>query len=225
MRWGPRPGARVAETAVIPGEGRITGVEPDPRRAGAVRIAVDGRPRWTVGADAVLGVVAGCRLDEALLVRLETAADAEAAFRTLLRCLTRRGFARGDLGRRLKQRGHPVPAVDSALDRAQGLGLLDDTVFARTYMETRATRGRGPARVARDLGAMGVERGIIERTLAAWPASAAPEQLARELATKRVLQLKGLDRVTRRRRLVAFLARRGFTGSAVMAVVREVLGG
>jgi regulatory protein len=131
-----------------------------------------------------------------------------------------------DLDRRLRRKGHPPEAVVAALGRLEQQGLLDDVAFARGYVETRAIRGRGPMRIQRDLGAMGVERSIVDRALeSAWPASVAPEELARTLAAKRLKQLgKGLPRQALRRRLVQYLGRRGFGGSVAGKVVGEVLG-
>ncbi len=64
----------------------------------------------------------------------------------------------------------PRPAVEAALERIPSLGLLDDAAYARNYVQTRAARGRGPARLTRDLLAMGVERSLIDRALdAEWP--------------------------------------------------------
>ena len=54
-------------------------------------------------------------------------------------------------------------AVEAALERATGLGLLDDAAYARNYVQTRAARGRGPSRLIRDLLAMGVQRSLIDR--------------------------------------------------------------
>ena len=225
MRWGPRAGARVAEEVVVPGEGRITAIVPDPRRAGAVRLSVDGRLRWTVAAGAVDTLAVGARLTDELVARLEGAADAEGALRTALRAFAYRSFARRDLARRLVRKGHPAPAVEAALLECERMGLIDDLGFALGFVESRAARGRGPSRVARDLGAAGVERAIIDQVLARWPESAPPEALALALARKRAGQLRDVERQARRRRVLAYLARRGFTGSAAQAAVREAMGG
>ncbi|HUF36089.1 MAG TPA: RecX family transcriptional regulator [Gemmatimonadales bacterium] len=205
----------------------ITGLSPDPRLAGAVRIEVDGEPFATVAAEAVSaeGLRPGRVLDEAARERLGSAADVEAAYRTALRSLERRPFARADLGRRLQRKGHPRDAVAAALDRLVALGLLDDAAFASNYVETRAARGRGPARLTRDLLAMGVERRLIDRTLSARAADQpAAGEVPRALATRRAAQLGDLPRPVKRRRLLAFLARRGFAGREVGDIVREVVG-
>jgi regulatory protein len=205
---------------------RITALDPDPRRPGAVRLEVDGArfgsvPRELVGAE---GLTVGRQLDEALHARLSAAADVEAAFRTALRALELRSFARRDLGRRLLRKGHPRPAVEAALERAAGLGLLDDAVFTRSYVQSSAARGRGPSRLIRDLLAMGVERPIIDRALAAeWPEGTDRSSVPLVLASKRAAQLGAIPRPAKRRRVLAYLARRGFSGRDVTAMVDRVV--
>jgi regulatory protein len=209
------------------GLGRVSGISPDPRHPTAVRISVEGRIVWTVPRARVdqLGVRVGQTVEEPLREVLLAAADEEGAWRALLRHLERRPFARRDLGRRLRQKAHPAPAVEAALERAAAAGLLDDLKYARSYAETRAPRGRGPGRLRRDLAQQGVAREVIDGVLAElWPDGEGTEEMARELTQKRARQLGKLPTPDRRRRLLAYLARRGFTGSQARKVVGEVVG-
>jgi regulatory protein len=205
----------------------LTALEPDPRRPGTLRVEVDGARFGAVPEELAraAGLAAGRPLDAELHQRLTAAADAEGAFRTLLRALERRSFARADLGRRLVRKGHPRPAVDAALERAAGLGLLDDAAYAETYVQTRAARGRGPARLTRDLMAMGVDRAHIDRALAAeWPEGSDRSGVPLALAAKRAQQLGDLPRPVKRRRVLAYLARRGFAGRDISDLVARVVG-
>jgi regulatory protein len=205
----------------------LTALEPDPRRPGTLRVEVDGARFGAVPEELAraAGLAAGRPLDAELHQRLTAAADAEGAFRTLLRALERRSFARADLGRRLVRKGHPRPAVDAALERAAGLGLLDDAAYAETYVQTRAARGRGPARLTRDLMAMGVDRAHIDRALAAeWPEGSDRTGVPLALAAKRAQQLGDLPRPVKRRRVLAYLARRGFAGRDISDLVARVVG-
>ena len=205
---------------------RITALEQDPRRPGAVRLEIDGTrfgaiPREVVGAE---GLVVGLPIDDGLQQRLGAAADVEAAFRTALRSLELRAFARSDLARRLRRKGHPIEAVQAAMERVAGLGLLDDVAFARSYIQSRSARGRGPSRLAGDLLAMGVERSIIDRALAEeLPEGTDHTSVPLSLATRRASQLGALPRQVKRRRLLAYLARRGFSGREVTDIVDKVL--
>jgi regulatory protein len=204
----------------------LTALEPDPRRPGTLRVDLDGVRFGAVPAELAraAGLAVGSAVDEAMHERLTAAADAEAAFRTLLRALERRSFARVDLARRLVRKGHPRPAVEAAVERAAGLGLLDDAAFAQSYIQTRAARGRGPARLTRDLLAMGIERSLIDRGIAAeWPEGNDRSRVPLALATKRVAQLGNLPRPTKRRRVLAYLARRGFAGRDITELVTRLV--
>jgi len=205
----------------------VTAIGPDPRRAGAVRIEVDRAPFASVAQDVVAAeqLAPGRALDETLRSRLSLEADIEGAFRTVLKALERRSFARADLGRRLRRKGHAPAAVDAALERAAALRLLDDAGFALNYVETRSGRGRGPLRLTRDLLAMGVDRRLIDRALAAHAADGVDRSaVPLSLASKRAAQLGDLPREIKRRRVLAYLARRGFTGREVGDMVRKVVG-
>ena len=205
----------------------LTALEPDPRRPGTLRVEVDGVRFGAVPEELAraAGLAVGRPLDGALHERLTEAADAEGAFRTVLRALERRPFARADLGRRLVRKGHPRAAVEAALDRAHELGLLDDAAFARDYVQTRAARGRGPSRLVRDLLAMGVERTHIDRAVAAqWPDGSDRTDVPQALAAKRAAQLGSLPRPVKRRRVLAYLARRGFAGRDISELVARVVG-
>jgi regulatory protein len=207
---------------------RITAIEPDPYRPGAVRLLVNGATLCTVPASSVEGghLSVGTSLDESTRAALEQAADVEAAYRTLLRALERRSFARNDLGRRLRRRGHPSDAVEAALDRAVLAGLLDDLAFARNYAESRSTRGRGPRRIRQDLLVMGVAADVIDRVLAnEWAEPGRATAVAEALARRRAAQLGDVEPVVKRRRILAYLARRGFTGAEVRALVGRVVDG
>jgi regulatory protein len=207
---------------------RITGLDPDPAHPGAVRVLVDGRLFCTVhhGAVASSQLRVGLEWDQVRTDALGRAADEEAAWRSLLRALERRGFAVGELRRRLRQKGHPPEAVEHAIARGRAVALLDDAAFARHYVDSRAARGRGPARLRRDLLALGVDQATIEGALAdQWPEPEQALSLAASLVERRARQLGALPRETKRRRLLAYLGRRGFSGPRVADLVRRALTG
>ena len=207
--------------------GAITALASDPRRPACVRIQVGGHPYYTIPRSVAVAekLEPGRPIDEGLHERLGRAADQEAAVRAALRILELRPYARADLGRRLVKRGHAREAVAAALDEVSALGLLDDSAFARSYAETRAGRGRGPMRVRRDLLTMGVARDVVDGALAAqWPDGAEDTALPLQLALRRAAQLGDLPRPVKRRRLLAYLMRRGFSGRTITQVVTQVLG-
>ena len=206
----------------------LTALAPDPRQPGYRLVEVDRGRFASLPLEAVqpLGLQVGVELAPALLDRLRELADVEAAERAALRALARRAHARLDLPRRLVKRQHPPAAVEAALDRLALRGLLDDRRFAEQYAALRATRGKGPARLLRDLQAQGVERRTAEHAVrrALEEEGIDPGVEARAVAAKRARQLAGLPVAVRKRRLLAFLVRRGYGGLQVRELVEELCG-
>ena len=204
----------------------LTGLAPDPRRPDYRLVDVDrGRFASLRVADlADLDLRIGAEIPAPVFERLQALADLEAAHRAALRALVRRAHARHDLRRRLLQKQHPAAAVDGALERLSAAGLLEDTRFAVDYAAAKARRGRGPARLIGDLLAQGVDRRVAEEAVRDALASEGidPALAVRALAAKRARQLAGLSPTVRKRRLVAFLVRRGFNGGTIREVVESL---
>jgi len=204
----------------------LTGLAPDPRRPDYRLVEVDRGRFASLPAESLLGLdlVVGQEIRPLVFARLQELADLEAAHRAAQRALARRAHARFDLRRRLLQKQHPPQAVDAALDRLSAVGLLDDARFAVDYALAKARRGRGPARLVRDLQAQGVDRRIAEEAVRTSLAAEGvdPADAVRALAEKRAGQLAGLPSAVRTRRLVAFLMRRGFGGVEVRDVVARL---
>ena len=206
----------------------LTDIAPDPRRSGYVWLEVD-RQRFAslpVENVAALRLRAGTELGDDELARVRALADVEGAWRAALRVLATRARARADLRRRLIEKQHPPAAVDQALERLNARGLLDDRRFAVEYAARHGARGRGPSRLLGDLLAQGVERRVAEHGVADALAEEAfdPGQMVRAIAKRRAAQLAGLTPSVRKRRLLAFLARRGYRGSEAIGVVEELCG-
>jgi regulatory protein len=171
-----------------------------------------------------LQLIVGAELTGLVLERLQELADIEAAHRAAQRAIARRAHARFDLRRRLLQKQHPPGAVDAALERLSAAGLLDDAQFAGDYATAKARRGRGPARLVRDLQTQGVDRRVAEEAVRRSLAEEGvdPGEAVRALAEKRARQLAGLPPHVKKRRLVAFLVRRGFGGAEIREVVERL---
>jgi regulatory protein len=204
----------------------LTGLAPDPRRPDYRLVELDrGRFASLRAADlADLGLRIGAEISAQVFDRLQALADLEGAHRAGLRALARRAHARFDLRRRLLQKQHPPAAVDGALERLVQQDLLDDARFARDYASAKASRGRGPSRLVRDLLSQGIERRSAEDAVRTALAADGvdPDAVVRAVAEKRAKQLAGLPAPVRKRRLVAFLARRGFQGPDVRTIVEAL---
>jgi regulatory protein len=205
----------------------VTGLPPDPRQTGYVIVQLDGGryaslPVEVVGA---LGLVQGMEVGGDLLERLKVAADGEAAYVVATRLLAMHPRSVYELLARLRDRGHNSRAAAAAVGRLEAAGVLSDDAFARHFVRVRAPRGHGPSRLLHDLLAKGVDRRLAERAIAEVLESEGlgSRDRARVLAAKRSAQLGQLPLQQKRRRLLAYLARRGFRGRDVQEMVAEVM--
>jgi regulatory protein len=149
--------------------------------------------------------------------------DAKAARLAAGDLLSRRAWTMAELTRRLVRRGAPPDVAASVVHDLAGRGYVDDVAFARHFVEVRAARGYGAARLAADLRARGVAPALVTAALAELDSGAQLER-ARALARRRLGTLTSgvADRAAGRLR--DYLRRRGFAGSVVVRVVRELTG-
>lgn len=205
----------------------LTHVAPDPHRAGYLVLQVDrGRfaslPEETIRD---LSLAEGVGLDGEILGRLQHMADVEAAYRAALRAQARRPHAARDLRRRLILKQHPPAAVEAAMQRLIASGLIDDRQFAAHFVATRAPRGRGPARLLKDLLRQGLDRPTAEAALRTTLVAEGidVERTLRLVAERRAAGLGDLPSPVKRRRLAAYLSRRGYHGAHVRRLVEDLV--
>ena len=149
-----------------------------------------------------------------------------------LNLLSYRARTRSELRRRLRRKGFRPDRIDPCLDRLEEKGLVDDASVAAAFVRDRLRhRPRGRAALTSELRAKGVSRDVVERTLddVFDEADTDDGTLAREVAEGWVARqpartladlVSDSDRKARekaRRRLVGYLARRGFRGAALNA--------
>ena len=123
---------------------------------------------------------------------------------------------------RLLRAGFPAEEVRDEIDRLERVGLLDDEAFAASYVEHAAgVRRAGHRAVRSGLLGMGVPREIVDRAVAGLDGD--DEGRARSLAISRAARLSGLERDVAFRRLVSFLARRGYDHEVALRAASAAL--
>ncbi len=150
--------------------------------------------------------------------------DPEAVARKiLLDQLTGRARSRSDLSAKLAQRNVPDDIATRLLDRFEEVGLVDDTAFAKAWVEQRQG-GKGLARraLAQELRRKGIDDEVAGEALDELD----PDDevgAARMLVRRKLRSVRGLDQQVAVRRLTGMLARKGHSGSVAFRVVREEL--
>lgn len=149
-----------------------------------------------------------------------------AVFDHAVAILSRRPRSERDLRLRLRRAGATDADVTAAIAQLQNLGLQNDAAYARHVAESRAAGARvSKRRVEQELRRKGVAADVASAAVsdALGDVGIDEETAALESARKRARSLRKLEPAVARRRLYAFLARRGFDSNLVARVVRAAL--
>jgi len=201
----------------------ISGIVPAHRPAGRFAVVVDGRERAVLSLDAIerLGLVVGrsvAGLEEAIALESARLHSYDRA----LNMLALRARSSSELARSLVRKGEEKPHVDWAIARLLEQGLLDDAAFARALTRSRVVGGkRSRRRVEQELARKGVSRTVAGEAIDDVFEDEAVDQRAivEEAARKKLRSLAGLEPAVQRRRLYAFLARRGYDLDDIRAAI------
>lgn len=171
--------------------------------------------------------------------------DPEVVLAVGLRFLEARSRSVEEVRRRLADAGYRPELIAATIDRLTGIGLLDDELFARNWIESRdRARPRGEMALRRELSQRGVGRAEISAALLERqdqaeeqartrlgsrddgddePGGSADEAAARRLIERR---RRDLDRIAdprkRRERAYGLLARNGFDPDVCRSVAASV---
>jgi regulatory protein len=150
--------------------------------------------------------------------------DPESVARLIcLQLLTAAPRTRAQLAAALRRRGVPAAAAETVLGRFAEVGLIDDAMFARAWVESRHY-GRGLAR--RALAAELRQRGVADGDIQAAVEQLSPDTelaTARALVARRMAATRDQPAQARARRLAGMLARKGYSPGLAFRVVREAL--
>lgn len=141
-----------------------------------------------------------------------------------MRALARRGMSAREMRDYLIGREFDETEVEFECERLVGVGLLDDALLAETLVRTlRERKGFGRGAIVSELRRRHLDPLAIEAALEEETGGDAEIDRAVAIAEKRARQLTSLDPETAKRRLGAFLQRKGYSGSIVSTAVARAL--
>ena len=198
----------------------ITALQLHRRRRERVNVYLDGAHAFSLTLTLAASLQTGQQLDAAGIAQLQDADERARAIDQAARFLGRRPRSVAEVRRKLQQKGFADGASAAALDHMTQQGYLDDHTFARFWVEDRLRfRPMGQRALRYGLRQKGVDAEVIEAALAGLDSAAA----ARRAAHNQLRRWRQLTHDELRRKLWAFLQRRGFAGDLCREVVEEIL--
>jgi regulatory protein len=147
------------------------------------------------------------------------------AYNYALNLLSARPYATRALHRNLIQKQYSAVDANDAIRRLVDNGLLNDAKYAEQYARSKiATTGASKRRLQQDLYRKGIAGDLATNAIANVLESEEidPEAVLARVAKKKLAQLGDLEPLVLRRRLFAFLARRGYDVDEIKAIVSRL---
>ncbi len=206
--------------------GTVTRITEHLRKPGRYVVDLDGREYAVVTAEALseLKVHVGLAVDDACAARLRKAGEFAAMYDRALNLLAFRARSTRELRRRLMQQGESAERVDKVVERLRELGLVNDADFARQLARSKVTAGASKRRLHQEMFRRGVDREIADQAVTDVfeEEGVTDADSIERVARKKWRTLVTMDPPTRRRRLAAFLSRRGYDSEDVWRIVRQL---
>jgi regulatory protein len=147
------------------------------------------------------------------------------AYNYALNLLAARPYSSSALRRKLNQKEYPAADTDDVIRRLLDNGLLNDAKYAEQYARSKMlSTGASKRRLTQDLYRKGIKAEMATTAIAnvIEQDEIDPAAVILRVATKKRAQLGDLDPVVLRRRLFAFLARRGYDLDDIKSVVSRL---
>jgi regulatory protein len=140
-----------------------------------------------------------------------------------LHALATRGVSKVEIEARLVARELPPEVVAEQISDLERQGLIDDAELASNLVDKYVLRqGLGRRAAAEKMRQRGVSKALIQEALEGISNEDESSRL-REVAEDRARALGSLAPEVAKRRLVAYLQRRGYSGNEIFSVVDEVV--
>ncbi len=198
----------------------ITRLEAQKRNPNRVNIHLDGEYAFALEKIVAAWLYTGQTLSDEKILELQSKDSLEKVYNHALRMITRRNHSRQEVMQKLRMKGFSDPEIEAVIDRLQNASLLDDTAFARQWVENRTTfRPRSHRALAFELRRKGLAGAEIESALSA---AESDDVLAYRLGSKYAARLDRLDQESFREKLYAYLGRYGFSYGVITPVYQKL---
>ncbi|TLY33150.1 MAG: hypothetical protein E6K56_01590 [Ignavibacteria bacterium] len=210
----------------------VTKIERQKRDPHRVNLFIDGEFAFGLQDEVLLrsGIRKGDRLSDKELETIQASGEFALAKRQALRILARRLRSEAEIRTHLLEKEFHPQTVDRVVLKLRELRLVDDLRFARAFVhDMRLRRALGRIALERHLRLKGVPRSTILEVLGETGGREDDASIALRAVTKLLERYarsrKKLLPEQQRSRAIQFLARRGFDGETISAVIARATRG
>jgi regulatory protein len=200
--------------------GTITALRLQKRNKDRVNVYLDGKFAFGLAVVEAIRLEVGQMLSDDVIARLQIRDKVEQTYERALNFLSYRPRSEDEVRRNLRRKDVDEIVVEEVIERLTRVDLLNDREFARYWVENRLQfNPRGLRGLRHELRQKGLAADVITDTLADLDIEAAARQAA-ETGARRLVGLEARDF---RRKLQAYLTRRGFSYAVIAPLIEELL--
>lgn len=127
-----------------------------------------------------------------------------------------------ELYNRLKRKKFDEVIIEKILNLLKDKGFIDDNYLAAAWIESRIKKPLGLRRLRQELGLKGIDKQTIDIELEKIKNNYSEENVVSGLLREQLKKLKGIDPQKARRRIYAYLLRRGFSPETIINTMNQL---
>jgi regulatory protein len=206
--------------ALLDMERTITALKVQKKNPNRVNVYLDGEFAFGLSRIVAVWLKVDQTLGEDKISALQIQETNEVAYQKALHFISYRPRSENEVRKKLIEKGFDESVVSGVIDRMKENRILGDDQFAHLWVENRSTfRPRSRRMLHYELRQKGVSEETIQLAL---DTVEDESELAYQAGIRYARRLADLDRETFRKRLAAFLGRRGFSYGTIMPVLNQI---
>ncbi len=205
--------------------GVVTALEPQKRKKDRVNVFIDGEFGVGLSLEVALknGLKVGKKVSSEKLEELIRENELEKAMVRVYKLLSYRPRSEREISDYLAKKKTGPLLTKLVIATLKKQKYLDDEEFARWWVDQRSRfRPRGKRALRGELIKKGVSREIIDQVFQSELADRDLQDLALKAARKKQARYRDLDQQEFRKKMTAFLARRGFNWETIKTVLAKI---
>ena len=131
--------------------------------------------------------------------------------------------SRKELFERLRKKKFDPGTIERLLDFLQEKEFINDFNFARAWADSRIKKPLGLRRIERELKSKGIADELIGRVLNEARDGYCEKEVVGRIAQEKIEKLTGIEPAKAKKRLYAYLARRGFSPEIIIDTINNTL--
>jgi regulatory protein len=127
-----------------------------------------------------------------------------------------------EIEERLKRKGFEEKLIKETVGFLKEKHFIDDEIFAKNWIEWRLRNSLGIRKIRQELRAKGVPQAVIDNKVQEIGPGFPEEEIVSTIARERFIKLKDIEPNSAKRRIYAYLLRRGFSPDTVIEAINRL---